>query len=345
MKLLLFLLFTLNLYSFPVLKLENNNYTFTTENILFKNYTLKITSYFKKSSLKYFDGADGVKIAYKTFKVKNSKGTIVIVSGRTESMIKYQELIYDLSENGFNVFIYDHRGQGLSGRTQNIDSQLGDVEYFNNYVKDLKYFVEHIVKKQIKKKPFLLSHSMGGAISSLYLEKYGDDFKAAVMSSPMHQPSIGGTLTTDLVCSFYVKERQGRVAYVIGTSSYDDAFDELDYKIYTQSIRRYALVVDAYEKYPLAKIGGPSSRWLAQACQYSKLSISNAYKIKTPILLLSAGEDKIVNEKAQQEFCDNVGSLCQAYSVENSEHEIFIQRDSIRNRALVKILNFFKANN
>lgn len=47
---------------------------------------------------------------------KSSKANIVLVTGLTESFLKYSEIIQLLYENGFNVFTYDHQSQGLSGR-------------------------------------------------------------------------------------------------------------------------------------------------------------------------------------------------------------------------------------
>ena len=51
------------------------------------------------------------------------KGAIVLVSGRTESMLKYKEVAYDLFRNGWSVYIHDHRGQGLSDRESAVRDQ------------------------------------------------------------------------------------------------------------------------------------------------------------------------------------------------------------------------------
>ena len=38
---------------------------------------------------------------------------------------------------------------------------------------------------------FLFGHSMGGCVSALFLEKYPDTFKAAVLTSPMLKMLFG----------------------------------------------------------------------------------------------------------------------------------------------------------
>ena len=321
------------LYSFELLKVQNSNYSLTTEEKLFETYILKIKPHYKKVPLRFFEGEDNISIAYKIFKVNNSKGSIIIVSGRTESMLKYQELIYDLSENNYSVFIFDHRGQGLSGRTQDVDSQLGDVIHFENYVEDMKTFVNTIVKKESDKQLFILSHSMGATISSLYLQKYHDDFKAAVLSSPMHEVKMG--FISPLICGFLQLFKKDSIEYMLGTSRYDEPYFWNTYKLFTRSTRRFALVVEGYESNVSSKIGGVSHRWLAQACEFSSKSVENAKQIKTPYLLL----------QAQERFCEASYEFCTAYTLENSEHEVFIERDGIRNRALSKILDYYEKSN
>lgn len=64
------------------------------------------------------------------------------------------------------------------------DKQKGYVADFEDYVVDLKQFHDQVIMADQPAKLFLLAHSMGGAISALYLERWPDDIKAAVLSSP-----------------------------------------------------------------------------------------------------------------------------------------------------------------
>jgi len=63
-----------------------------------------------------FLGVDDIKIKYVAILKDDDKGAVVISNGRTESYIKYKELAYDLGQQGYSVYIHDHRGQGFSGR-------------------------------------------------------------------------------------------------------------------------------------------------------------------------------------------------------------------------------------
>ena len=319
---------------------STQHYNFTTESSLHVQDKIIEKAYFgyKKG---FFKTSDKYKIYYVIAKVKNEKASIVISSGRTEAAIKYKELIYDLNQNGYSVYIMDHRGQGFSDREYTQDTQLGYISDFNHYIEDLKTFVELHVKIDKPRELFLLAHSMGGAIASLYIEKYVNDFDAIAMTSPMHSVNMITPLLNPLICKVFEHENMEKIRYVFGQSSYDKSDKSFKKNILTHSEIRYERMINAYEKYPKAKLGGVSPQWVKEACIYSKQSIDNAKRIKKDILLLSAEEDKIVDISAQKEFCENVGSNCTFIPIKESYHEILIEKDSIREESLGYILHFF----
>ena len=52
--------------------------------------------------------------------------------------------------------------------------------------------MKQIVTKESKSKQYVLfAHSMGGCISTLFMEKYLNYFKCAILSSPMHEMKLG----------------------------------------------------------------------------------------------------------------------------------------------------------
>lgn len=289
-----------------------------------------------------FNGAAGVPLHYAYVKPAAAKATVVLISGRTESVIKYQELFYDLSRQGYAVFAYDHRGQGLSGRML-ANSQMGHVEDFQLYVDDLHLFIQKMQPEFITK-PLALAHSMGGAILSYYLAQYPDSFQAAVMASPMHQantqllfgPSDGcylasalGWTCPDCYAGFAAQPYQA------------GAFED---NPYTHSELRYQRFRAAYQQYPTAQLGGPSWQWLAQACDVAAELPQIASQINTPVLILQAGADTIVTAKAQQQFCQSLGSQCDGGAVkviDGAAHELLIEADVYRLPALTAIQQFF----
>src|SRR3954451_20076293 len=103
----------------PLPNITANPYNLTTEKRLPSEYYDHIRPYFNRAQTQELTAKNGgMTIRYRVFAPETppavDKGAIVISSGRTEGMVIYQELIYDLQKQGYRVYILDHRGQGFS---------------------------------------------------------------------------------------------------------------------------------------------------------------------------------------------------------------------------------------
>jgi len=290
---------------------------------------------------------DGLTIRGMSFIQPDRKSAIVISSGRTESFIKYKELIYDLWIEGFSVFIIDHRGQGLSDRILPDENkrQMGYVQNFNDYVNDLKQFYSQFVQPTEHRHNMLLAHSMGGCIASLYLETFTHDFDAAVLSSPMDELALGffPHLATAIVD---FDDLIGRDAeYAPDQKGYDDN-EVFSDKCLTHSEVRWSLARQEYAENPAAKLGGPSVLWVKRALEAATNARHDASKVEIPTLLLQAGADTIVKPAGQAEFHDRLEQarpgLSKFERIDGARHEMFMESDSYRRHALNLIIDFFK---
>lgn len=290
-----------------------------------------------------FKGKDGVAIRYAALRQEKVDRAILIVNGRVESYLKYQELAWDLWRQGYSLYLIDHRGQGMSGRMLN-DHDKGYVDQFDDYVVDLKQFHDQIIMADKPAKLFLLAHSMGGAISARYLERWPDDIRAAVLSSPMLGINLGGLpkwLAKGLATTIgTVGGWFGEPPYGPGQGPYQDhgfADNEL-----THSQSRYQAFRQIYEQHPQIKLGGATAHWIYQGITGADAAIADAGAIKTPLLLLQAGNDSVVDNAAQDAFCTK--ARCEGgkpLRIEGAWHELFIESDDKRQPALTAILDFF----
>ena len=164
----------------------------------------------------YFNGTDNVEIYYEKFIVKNEKGSIVISHGFTECLEKFSELIYYLTELGYSVYGIEHRGHGRSSSLNEKEKTQVHIEAFDYYIEDLKCFMDKIVNKK-GKSVYLFAHSMGGAIGTLFLEKYQGYFEKAVLSSPMMEINTGNYSENMVYCisKFFTMIGKGR-KYIFG---------------------------------------------------------------------------------------------------------------------------------
>lgn len=77
-----------------------------------------------------------------------------------------------ISFTAADVMIIDHRGQGRSGRLLS-DTHRGHVVNFSDYVDDLAALWQQQVVPGHWRKRFILAHSMGGAIATLFCNVTG----------------------------------------------------------------------------------------------------------------------------------------------------------------------------
>ena len=307
-----------------------------------------------------FQGAGGLTLRTMTFLQADraaEKGAIVISSGRTESMIKYKELVHDLWRNGWSVYIHDHRGQGLSAREPAVaDAPMkGHVERFGDYVDDLSSFVRGPVAAGGHRNVFLLAHSMGGAISALLLQAEGPPlFRAAAMSSPMLRIKGLAGLPADLL-SCRIGAGETRIGHatdvVIGGKGY--VAPPFEGNNLTGSRVRYDWVLAQDAAHPQTRLGSPTYGWLAQSCEAALQARSRGERVRTPVLVMQAGSDGIVHNSGGEEFCDGVRKTQPARGcdgrgggpvvVPGAQHELFIETDDKRDEVLRRTLAFFEA--
>ena len=95
----------------------------------------------------------------------------------------------------------------------------------------------------------------------------------------------------------------------------------------------------AFAKEPQTRIGGPSLQWLKESCKWSSMSVQKAHLIRAPLLILQGEKDRVVTAKAQEECCKKA-QHCKGVSIKGAYHELFIEKDEIREKALSAILNF-----
>ena len=323
--------------NFSRLSKEENKYNLTTVVDLEDTaYSQRIENFYDSGKEGFFNGKADVQIYYRIFEQKNAERAILISSGRTEAAIKYKELIFDLFNNGYSIYIHDHRGQGLSGRMTD-DPDMGYIDTFQFYIDDMKYFYDHYLTPINYKKTYLLSHSMGGAIGMTYLVQNPKDFDAAAFSSPM----LG---LKPPICSFVNVMDGNTPKYAIGESKYDDGKATFDGNTLTGSELRYNRMIDAFAKEPEARLGGSTYRWVNLSCLQFEYLFSNIDRINTPFVLFSAENEQIVYPYAHQKFvaaAKELGKICLAYEVENAQHELLIEQDEQRIQTINKTLDFY----
>lgn len=148
--------------------------------------------------------SDGHKtILHHFYCLEEPKASILILHGMAEHHKRYYNFATFLNIQGFDVYLYDHRGHG----TNMIMKDLGYFSDSNGHVKvvnDALEVVQHINEINRSKKLFLFGHSMGSLISRNVIQKY-DEFSGVILCGSTHPGKIktkSGILLTSLIKLF-----------------------------------------------------------------------------------------------------------------------------------------------
>lgn len=270
---------------------------------------------------------DGADLFVSVFDADRPVGSVTIVHGFTSCIEKFRELIWIFLQSGLSVCIYDQRGHGRSHRDV-ADPALTHVERFDDYVSDL----ETVCEKTVAGMPaphYLFAHSMGGAVSVLYLEKGGTLFRKAVLCSPMIAPNRSGMplwlaeCVTGLLSlagqrrkrPFFMKPAPGPEPYSETFSNSRERFE------YYQSVR---------DPEPLFSNNGPTCGWILESLKVTKRILRKGApgRVAVPVKLYSAEKDFAVLIPEQKKFTDACPEA-QFISVPGAYHEIYRCRDEI----------------
>jgi len=300
----------------------------------------------------YFVNQQQLNIHYAYSLVPNAQKAIVLSPGRVEGYEKYHELIYDFTQQGYSVFIIDHQGQGLSSRRLD-NKHKGYVENFNDYVVDFHQFIEEVVKPKYEGELILASHSMGGAIGLRYVQQHPKQFSKAIFSSPMWglksgsipQPIAKGIFnfvnwTTSLVTD--------QSPYFLGGQDYNPvAFEDNQL---TTSEQRYQYFRSVYAATPELQLGSVTFNWIKESVSALDTAFEQLDLVKLPIIVFQAQNDEVVDNLAQDSFCNELAKLgnpCindMPIVIANAKHELFIGKDKQRAEVLDKIFMFLSDN-
>lgn len=326
---------------------------FTQEYELSNRYNKEIAQFWQLGEFHAFTGINNTRINYAAFRQQEHSRSLIISPGRCESYLKYKELIYDLYQNGYDIYIIDHRGQGKSARLL-ANKDKGYVESFDYYADDLYTFIKTVVNARVhnnENKPYLLAHSMGGAIAIRMFQRHNNVIKAAVLSSPLiaiHSSIVPVWLAqTVIIFSKILNQLLSKEPwYFLGQGNYQEK--KFKDNALTQSKIRYQQCSDLYHKHPEIQLGGVTTHWLDEVIKTEQNIFNELKQVNLPITVIQAGADSVVDNKAQLNFCRKLHAINEhscpngkPFIVKDARHELFFEQDKYRNKAIRYTLDWF----
>jgi len=222
----------------------------------------------------YFKNQENQSIYFQSWLPDNpAKAVLLIVHGLNEHCGRYDHFSDFFVNEGFAVYGMDLIGHGKSDGTRSY------VKDFTNYINDLILYLEKIKQLQPGSPIFLIGHSMGGLIGSLFLIDHPGQVAGAVLSGPVVQ------IPDDVTPLFIAL---GKVVSFV--------FPKLGLlKIDLSGLSRNPDVVQAYKDDPLVNSGKFTARVSAEMTRSFDRVADEGSRIKDPVLILHGGSDRIVN--------------------------------------------------
>jgi lysophospholipase len=257
-------------------------------------------------------------------------GTVAILPGRAEFIEKYFEVIGELLSRNFDVAILDWRGQGLSDRLAG-DPRKGHIGDFRAYERDLDALVEKILEPLCRPPWFALGHSMGAAIA---LAKAGgglSPFARMVLTAPMidfYGLRFGRGMR--IIAKTLVLFGQGR-RFVPGGGPKPYISASFEGNLLTSDSSRHARAAAIIEAAPELAIGDSTIGWINAAFRFMRRFEDVEYprRILTPVLILAAGADRVVDTAATEYFASRL-KVGKCLTLAHARHEILMERDPLR---------------
>ena len=270
------------------------------------------------------------------------RGICLLLHGLTEFLEKYGETADELRDRGFIVVSLDWRSQGASER-RGSGNRAGHVRSFDEYDADLGAIIMQGIEPLQKEQSALgraplpviaLAHSMGAHILLRFLHDHPRRFAGAVLTAPMlgiqtgkYSPHYTKTVT------FVLNLRRASSRLVFTVEDRDPLQLAFEENLVTSDRGRYERNRDLLKAQPFMRIYGPTFGWLGAAFR----SLDRMHRagfaeaISTPLLIISAGRDRLIINAATREFVKRLPNA-KHVELEDAEHEILMENDAIRAR-------------
>lgn len=291
-----------------------------------------------------FETSSGKNIRYgfvepDTRKFPTSKGTVVVTGGYGRHIEYYYEQINNWRDRGYTVYAMDWHGQGGSGRANPDRPELPPTYDFDNHVTMLHDFIQSIVKPDIMMPAFLSTHSMGGNIILRYLQEHENDqgfaFDAAIMGTPMIDIETSIIPRNIFEKGVNFLNDQGLENFSIPSlgKAFEDAVAFLTVWKQPKEDKIREHIHEQYKKNTLDyAVGFPTTGWLSAAFNAAATVNDKDFlsQIKTPVLILTAGNDALVSKEAQAEAARHL-SRGQQIIFDDAKHGIWYDHDDVQN--------------
>lgn len=264
-----------------------------------------------------FRGRDQTELFFQTWTPQKVRGVFVMTHGLAEHSECYHGLAKILVDDGWQVFAWDMRGHGRS------EGKRGYVKDLSYFIDDLEIFHNMVVKQAGGQNIVMFGHSLGGLVTTRYLQNKKSNYAALCLSSPGFGLGMKVPALKEKLARFAINWMPTITMY--NEIKYEDlSHDEEMLKSYRADNLRHdkispGLFLGMLENFPLA--------------------LAEAPEITQPVLMQLAGDEKLVSVEASRELFERLpNKKNQMILYPESYHEIYNDLD--RDKAVADLKKF-----
>ena len=230
------------------------------------------------------------------------KAVLVVVHGLAEHSGRYMNMVNYFIPKGYAIYALDCRGHGKS------QGLRGYVERFSHFVNDLDTFLYVIRSMHQDTKIFIVGHSVGGTITTVYAVHHQNKFDGLILSGPTLK--AGTSVSPALII----------VARILSV-----LFPKMGlYVIDASAISRDEAVVNAYVNDPLVYRGKIRARLGTEIIKVMQTLPSQMWKVHLPVLIMHGTADQLSSPRGSEVLYDRLSATDKTLKLYHGfYHEIF----------------------
>ena len=250
-----------------------------------------------------FTTDDGLALHYKAWNVQGATKALVLLHRGHEHADRWDTVIPSLAMPDTAIYAWEARGHGLS------PGRRGHAAGFMEYVRDLDTFFHHLQKAHglTPERTVVVAHSVGGVVAAAWVHDFAPRIAGLVLATPALEVNliVPGALTSIRVMQ-KLKPDATIKSYVRGSW-----------------LTRDLSAAAAYDADKLIS-KDISAKILADLFDTAQRVISDAEVMDRPLLLFSAGADKVVKREAIDALYTNYGCEQKTHlTLKGARHAIF----------------------
>ncbi|MEA2374728.1 MAG: acylglycerol lipase [Thermoleophilaceae bacterium] len=233
----------------------------------------------------HFQGERGLRIEWQAWMpAAVPAATVVLAHGASEHSGRYAWTAERLADAGYATYAIDHRGHGRSEGPRAV------IDRMDNAVADLHQLVG-LAASRAGRRPYLLGHSMGGAVALAYALRHQVDLEGLILSAPLAALEAASPITRVM-------------SAVLSTVAPSLGVFEID----STAVSRDPEVVRAYDEDPLNHHGKLPARTIAELSATVGRFEAEVPTLTLPLLTMHGSADRLTPPEGSEMVHERAGS-------------------------------------